>query len=190
MRKATVTIVVFTALLVFYSLQGNVFARYTLPEYNRTVGYVRNLIDTYNALVENSTYFNRADFGSIKENLSLYHDVAHSFHVVILQSVPDNPNRIALMFFPIRASQLNVTMDDEDTFNSLFPIFYVAGEYILLENSLLEYGNTRIQLPLVFVIPSTDISGDYVTNSKTVGTVHLSTRCGANTRSRNNQPHT
>jgi len=143
-----------------------VASQYALPAYNRTVGYVQTLINTYNTLV-NSTLVKRSDFSSISASLSLYHEVGHSFHVVVLQSVPDNSDYVALMFFPIQATQPNVTMDYKDTFASLFQnAFYIASEYGLLENNKIVYGNQVILLPLVWVILSSDISGDYLTNAK------------------------
>lgn len=165
MRK--VTILVFTVLLMYSSFQGNVFAQYKLPEYNRTVEYVRNLIDSYNILLQNSTYVSRPDFDSINENLTLYHDSQHSFQVVVLQSTPYNSDYVALLFATIQADQPNVTMDYNDTFDSVFPhMFATVGEYALLEKNTIAYGESLIQVPLILLVLASDISGEYQTNAK------------------------
>ena len=133
--------------------------QYTLPVYNRTVAYVRNLIETYNALVKNSTYINRPDFDNVKANFSLYRNAGYSFKVVVAQSVPDTSAYVALIFIPIRADQPNVTMDYNDTMLSLFGgAFYIAGQNSILKNNVVQYGNIIVQVPFIFVILSTDIS--------------------------------
>lgn len=162
---ALILFIVFLAASPFREVSG----QYVLPKYDKAVGYVRTLIDSYNALVKNSTYINRPDFNCIKGkgNLSLYHEEGHSFQVVVLQSVPTNASYVALIFAPIRANQPNVTMDYNDTFTSVFPhAITIAAEYGLLEKNTVSYGSTTIQIPLIFVVLSTDISGDYLTNAK------------------------
>lgn len=152
-------------LVGFPYLSQQAIAHYTLPDHSKAVQYIYNLIGYYNGLVR---FYgaNRPDFDSIKGNFSLYHDAGHSFLAVVLQSVPDNADYVALMFFPIRAGQPNVTMDYNDTFSELFPhTIAMKVEYGLLQNNLLEYGNITIRLPLVFVVLSTDILGDYIKNS-------------------------
>lgn len=152
---------------MFSSVQATVLARYTLPDYNKTVEYVQNLIGSYNALLQNSTYITRPDFfDSVYENLTLYHDAQHSFQVVVLQSVP-NSDYVALIFAPIQANQPNVTMDYDDTFNDLFPhTFTTVGEYALLEKTAIGYGNLVIQVPLILLVLATDISSNFATSAK------------------------
>jgi hypothetical protein len=158
---------VFLALLVLSSLQGNVFAQYSLPEYNRTVAYVNTLTNTYNSLLKNSTYYNRPDFNALKGNFSLYHEADKSFRVVVLQPAPHS-NFVAFMFVRIRGTQPSVTMDYKDTLSTLVPAFYTGeGEDILLENNIIQYGNVVVPVPAMFIVFSTDISSsDYLVKSK------------------------
>ncbi len=166
MRKVTI-LTLFLVLLMFSSIQGKVLAQYRLPEHNKTVGYVLNLIDSYNELLKNSTYINRPDFDSIKENLTLYHDVQHSFQVVVLQSSPYNSDHVALIFATIQSNRPNVVMDYNDTFNNLFPYqFATLGKYVLLEKNVLTYANSKIEVPLILFVLTADISGDYFINAK------------------------
>jgi len=147
-------------------LQATAFAQYTLPNYGKTVGYVSTLIDSYNALVNNSTYATRPDFDKIKSNFLLYHDPGYSFKVIVVQSVPETADYVALIFIPIQADQPNIIADSQHTMYSLFGgAFYMTGEYGLLENDVIQSGNIQVQIHLAWVILSTDISGDYVTNA-------------------------
>ena len=141
--------------------------QYTLPNYKRTVEYVNALLSEYTNLV-NMNYVNRSDFESIKGNFSLYANTGNSFKVIVAQSSPNNSSVIALIFSPIQATQPNVTMDHNDTLNTLFPnTFSVSGEYNLLEHNVLQYGNIVIKIPVIFTIPSSDISSaNYLTNAK------------------------
>jgi hypothetical protein len=152
--------------LIFSSCEGNALGQYTLPDYKKTVAYVNNLIDSYNELVQNSTFIQRPDFAELKGNFSLYHDAGYSFQVVAMQSAPENPDYVALIFAPIHANQPNVTMDYNDTFTSLTGnVLNATIEVGVFENDLFQAANRALFIPLVLTILTADISGNYEARS-------------------------
>jgi hypothetical protein len=139
-------------------------AQNTLPDPINTVQYVENLIDSYNSLVAFSDVY-KSNFQSIEADFSLYHQTGESFAVIVMQSVPDNSDFVALIFFPIKSETPVVIMDNSDTLASVYG-FYITGEDNIFENLLMSYTNTIVHLDLILEIQVSDITNDTLVNSK------------------------
>ncbi|MGA8856149.1 MAG: hypothetical protein WB643_03175 [Candidatus Bathyarchaeia archaeon] len=162
-RPAIITIAI--VLVSFSCATWQVVAQYTLPDHDKTVQYVDNLIDSYNLLV-NEHDKSRPDFNIVKSYFSLYHEQGHSFEVVVLLTVPYSIYWVSLIFIPFIADKPNVIMDYNHTFSDLFPATVVTqGEWANGENLPFTYNDTTIHQDFVLVVYSPDISGDYMTES-------------------------
>jgi hypothetical protein len=132
-----------------------------LPPPSNTQGYVNNLIDSYNALIDNTN----ASFDSVKGHFALYHAIGNTFKVIIMQTAPNSPGYLTLIFVPVGGNAPNVTMNYNDTFAGLYSLS-IPGEYIVIEHIVINFTNSIVQVNLAFGIASTDVTGDYMTNSK------------------------
>ena len=164
--KVSILILLITVVGFFHLAQQST-GRYALPDHEKTIQYVKNLIDSYNELVAEHDA-PRADFNSIKSYFSLYHEAGNSFKVIVVETQPSSPPYIqflSLIFVSFRADQPNVIMDYNDTFGSLFPATeIVQGDWYFQENLPFTYNGTAIRQDFIFEIESTDISrGDYIT---------------------------
>jgi hypothetical protein len=72
---------------------------------------------------------------------------------------------ITLIFIPIGGNDPAVTMYNNDTFDQHYPLS-VPGEFVVFERLTFEFSNTITIINLALGINSTDITGDYLTNSK------------------------
>ena len=166
--KLSVLIMLVALVSLSHLAQQPDVGRYTLPDRDRTVQYIDNLIDSYNLLV-NEYDKPRQDFNSIKAHFSLYHEVGNSFKVIVVETTPSFAPYIqylSLIFVSFRADQPSVIMDYNDTLGSLFPATdIVNGDWYILRNIPFTYNDTAIRQDFIFTIDEKDILGDYVTTS-------------------------
>jgi len=163
LRRRRVTLIAIFIVLIIISLARVSYARYNLPDLNKTYEYARNLIEDYNSRVDFS-YKSRLDFDSIKIHFSLYHEVGNSFRVILVQSVPNDTRFVFLIFIPIGGNDPEIKPDYDNTFTTLFPnSIYVAGSNVIMENLLFEYSNTVTHVTVALEIFASDLSGDDLT---------------------------
>ena len=169
-KKLPIFIILIVLVSFSYLIQQTV-GQYTLPDRNKTVLYVDNLIDSYNLLV-NEYDKPRLDFDIIKAYFSLYHDVGNSFKVIVINTQSPTPTfsgfpqMINLIFIPFRADQPIVIMDHNNTFRTLFPNTDLTIGFLVIQKNLpFTYNGTEVRHDLVLEIDSKDISGDYMTTS-------------------------
>jgi hypothetical protein len=152
---------VLIALFLVGALPQQTSATNVLPSQSNTQGYVNNLISSYNALVDPS----QPNFDSIKAYFGLYHAIGNTFNVVVEQTATNVTGFVTLIFAPIGGNEPNVIMDYNHTFDEQFPLS-LPGEYVVFRNVRFNFSNTIIHVILAFGIRSTDMTGDYMTNSK------------------------
>ena len=145
-------------------------SQYTLPSRKETFQYVTGLIGRYNELVS-FYYGTRSDFNSIKKLFPLYHDPDNYFQVIVMQSVPENANFLALTFIPTAESQLDLVMDNSDTLSGLLPhIISVTEEYTIVQNNNFTLSNgMTVYNGFIFVTLSTDVSVNSTLNGENAG---------------------
>jgi hypothetical protein len=150
------------ALFFIGNLPHQASAENVLPPQSNTQGYVNNLIDSYNALV-NSHYARNSNFDTVKANFTLYHATGNTFKVIVLQSVANVSGYVTLVFIPIGGNQPAVIMDPIDNFSQSG--LGIAGENVTLEHLTFEFSNTITYYNVALGMKSTDITGDYMTYS-------------------------
>lgn len=165
MNKALkIGIITVITLLSFTCTTQQAVGRYTLPDRDKVVVYVNNLIDRYNTLVEEYDK-PRPDFAIIKPHFSLYHDAGNSFKVIVVQTAPNEANQISLIFLRIRADQPNVSMDYNDTFTSLFNVTEMFGFFTVDKDIPFTYNGTVIRQDLVLGIQASELMANPITSS-------------------------
>jgi hypothetical protein len=144
-----------------------------LPDREIVTRYIKNLIDTYNLLVNESDK-PRPDFDIIKSHFSLYHEAGNSFKVIVIEADPSvfktepyQTNPIYLIFIRILADQPDVVMDYNDTFRTLFPNMAETIGYLIIQKDLpFTYNGTVVRQDLVLGIDAgISLTGDYMTNA-------------------------
>jgi hypothetical protein len=141
--------------------------RQQLPDPRVMKLYVKNLIETYNMLVEKYDK-PRSDFDEIKPYFSLYQEPGISFEVIVVWTDPNYPNQITLIFIPIQANRTNVIMDTQHTWRSLFPneTEWFGFGPIIRQSLPFTCNDTLMHPNLVLGIQASDVSSNnYVTTS-------------------------
>jgi hypothetical protein len=163
LNKRILSIVLLSVFVLSYPVQ-DARATYTLPPADDTQGYVDNLIQSYNALVQ-SNYARRPDFSTYTANFSLYHDTGNTFNAVVMQSDPSVSGFVILTFFPIAGDTPTVTLDTNHTFQGLTGIACACENVTLASLTFLDYNNTNRYINLAFGISSADITNNGMANS-------------------------
>ncbi len=163
MNKRILTLLLFS---LFFAVPLPQVARatYTLPPANDTQGYVNNLIQSYNALVQ-SNYAKRPDFSTFKANFSLYYDIGNTFNAVVMASEPSISGFVVLTFFPIEGDAPKVTLDTNHTFAGLTGIACACENATLASLTFLNYNNTNRYINLALGMRSIDITSNGMANS-------------------------
>jgi len=170
LRAIELVSVLFIVLISCSCTTEQVVSQYTLPNRDRTIQYVTGLIGRYNELVS-FYYGSRPDFNSIKKLLWLYHDPHNYFQVIVMQSEPQNASYVVLVFVPTTGGQLDLILDQNDTFSGLVQnMANVTGERNILRNNTFTLSNgMTVYNAFAFEILSLDISFNATLNGEDAG---------------------
>lgn len=151
--------IVLIALVSLSLLAGNTaMAQYTLPDQSNAAQYATHLISDYNALV-GSNDSGRPDFQSIKGNFSLYENTGSSFEVVVMQTRPNCTDDIAMVFFPIHASQPQVRLDASQTLADFAYGLNICGvDQLYYKNVLFINATETTDLDFIWVVNASEIT--------------------------------
>jgi hypothetical protein len=132
-----------------------------LPDPVRVKLYIETLLDQYHTLVD-QYYASRSDFGEIKGYFTLYNQTGNSFEVIVVETNPTMlqgnsqfppSNPINLIFIPIRGTNLEIVMDQKDTFATLSTNSSIMVGPLLIGKDLpLTYNGTTIRQDVVLGI--------------------------------------
>lgn len=146
--------------------------RALLPGLGVMKRFVTTLIDSYNTLVDQNDK-SRKDFDAIKGYFTLYHDKSSSFNVTVMQTYPYYTTYLTLIFNPIAAIQPNVTIDQTETFEGLFPnatLTFGFNYYVQRNFVATEYDGNIVRLYAIMNMPLSAFSSssDYVTDANQI----------------------
>lgn len=119
------------------------------------------MISTYNALLPSNFYQS-----SEVVSFPLYHQVGDTFHVIAVQSNPNDSAFVSLIFIPIGGNEPNVTMDYNDTLCGLLTHMICIDGAGTFTNIDLEYSDTIIHVDFILSLPASNITSNYMVNSK------------------------
>lgn len=157
--------VAFALVLLFVLVASNIersaFGANMLPPESDVKGYVDNMIQSYNALIGAGA--ESPSFSDVEEYYSLYHAVGNTFKVIVMADAPNKTN-ITVMYFLAWGGNDPVVVMDSNHVASQGGIDFSA--YDSVERISFEYNNTIFYPNLIWSVPTSDITGDYATNSK------------------------
>ena len=157
-------------IVVFFILAINThfvgFAHSTeLPNEDKIVLYVNNLLSSYNSLVHFYDVY-KPYFSNYEEHFSLYFEDGDSFRVICVKSDQNDTENLNFIFIKIRSTNPDVVLDFNHSLNDYVEGILLKGRYCYVKNYLIDYFDTYLHTHLILSVISDDIVNNTMDDSK------------------------
>lgn len=157
-------IVVFLILAINTHFVG--FAHSTeLPNEDKIVLYVNNLLLSYNSLVHFYGVY-EPYFSNYEEHFSLYFEEGDSFRVICVKSDQNDTENLNFIFIKIRSTNPDIVLDFNHSLNDYVEGILLKGRYCYVKNYLIDYFDTYLHTHLILSVISDDIIDNTMEDSK------------------------
>ena len=131
-----------------------------LPNKDKIVPYVNNLLSSYNSLVHFYDVY-EPYFSNYEEHFSLYFEEGDSFRVICVKSDQNDTENLNFIFIKIRSTNPDIVLDFNHSLNHYVEYLLLKGRYCRVKNYLISYFDTYLHTHLILSV----ISGDVVNNT-------------------------